>query len=321
MQEKRTLIRNILCAILCVLLAGGLAWLLYTNRQEQQAQTAAIEAAVEEAKPYEQELDELEEELDNMEAAVSYTSETASIMVGFTCSDEEDLAYAEELAETYQFPPVLALDCTMAQDDLEALLTAADDEWEIMLYTPTFSEEVNEEVLAALDYLETVKREHSGVFLLRNDYSSEAHIQLLLEDGFLGYTSYNSHAPDAGQTEDGAVYFDYSYLTSSGTTVASRLSALYTNKSAMLVVFDMASVGSDSLPESYVTSLLDTMRSYTESNDCVFSTVAEVTAELSQINAIEAENQAEYEEQATEMQERIVELEEIIEKIYDNMER
>ncbi len=320
MQERRTLIRNIICAILCVLLAGGLAWLLHTNQQEQQAQTAAIEAAVAEAKPYEQELDELEEELEGLEEELSYSSEEASLMVGFTCSDEEDLAYAEELAESYQFSPVLVLDCTMDMTDIAVLLDAADDQWEILLFVPAFSEGNNENVLAVLDYLESIEREHTGMFLLRNDYSSEANIELLLEDGFLGYTSYNSSAPAAGQTEEGTVYFDYSYLTSNRTTVATRVDALYVNNAAMLVVFDMDSVGTSSLPESYVTSLLNTMQSYTEYDDCAFSTVADVVEELSEINSIEADYQAEYEVQAAEIQERMAQLEEIIDEIYDNME-
>ncbi|MCD8353599.1 MAG: CDP-glycerol glycerophosphotransferase family protein [Clostridiales bacterium] len=319
MEVKRTLIRNIICAILCILLACGLGYLLYTNHQEQQAETAAIEAAVEEAKPYEQEMEELEAELEALENAVSYTSDAGDLMVGFLCSDTADLNYIAEKAETYQFPPVLVLDCTMEQTELEQLLGAVEDEWEIVLYAPAFSEDVNDAVMSVFSYLRSIERKQTGVFLLRSDYSSESNIQLLLEDGFVGYTSYHSKAPEAGQTADGAVYFDYSYLSSSGTTVEDRLAALYNNKSAMLVVFETDSIGSDALPETYVTSLLDTMQAYTEQDDCAFSTVEKVVEELSGINALESDNQAAYEEQAAVLQQKIEQLEETIDEIYASL--
>ncbi|MCD8008024.1 MAG: hypothetical protein LUF68_03675 [Clostridiales bacterium] len=320
MEENRTMIRNLICAILCVLLACVLGYLLYTNHREQQAQTAAIEAVVEEAKSYEQELEELEEELAALEAAAAYTSEVASIMVWFTCSDAADLAYIADKAETWQFSPVLVLDCTMEQADIKQLLSAVDDTWEIMLYAPAFSQETNEAVLSARSCLEAAGRQHTGVFLLRDDYNNESNVQLLLNDGFIGYTSYHTKAPEEGQTAEGAVYFDYSYLTSSNTTVESRLSALYENKSAMLVVFETGSIGSDSMPESYVTSFLDTMRAYTEYDDCAFSTMTAVVEELSQINTIEATNRAAHEERIAEIQRQIDQLEETIDAIYDKLE-
>lgn len=130
------------------------------------------------AKPYEQELKELEEELAALEAAAACTSEVASIMAGFTCSDAAGLAYIADKAETWQFSPVLVLDCTMEQADIKQLLSAVDDTWEIMLYAPAFSEETNEAVLSALSCLKADGRQHMGVFLLRDDYSNESNVQL-----------------------------------------------------------------------------------------------------------------------------------------------
>ncbi len=320
MKRKGSLIWNILGAMLSIALAVGLVYLFYTDQQEADAQETQLQALQNEASVYEREQRELKSQLEELEENVSYSSEAAALMVGFVVTDASDLSYMETVADTYDFPPVLILDCTLEQSVLEDILDAADDAWEVMLYTPTFSETVNESVLSALSWLETIGREHTGVFLLRSDYTTDSNIQLLKDDGFAGYTSYHSSTPTAGQAEDGTVYFDYSYLTSSGTSVASRIAAMYKNKTSMLIAFDMESINSASMKESYVTDLMDTMQSYVEQEDCVFSTVADVVTELSEINSTEAANQANYEEQMAEIQARIDELEEIINGIYAQYE-
>lgn len=309
--------RNIICAILCVLLAAVIGYLVYINQQQEKAQTASLESLQEELKPYESELRELQAELSNLKNNVSYTSEEAEILVGFVPSEVADLSYIEEKSEMYSFSPVLVLDCAMEMEEIEAIINAADEDWEIMLFSSPFSEDDNENVLSVLSLLEDEQIEHSGVFLLRSDYYNTTNIQLLSDDGFIGYTNYNEDNLQIGQADTGLIYFEYSYLTSSGTTITSRLYSLYSSKSSMIVAFDMASINSGSLSETYVDALFETMQYYTEYDDCSFSTVADVVQELSQVNSIEADNQAAYEIQAAEIQERIDELQEIIAGIYD----
>lgn len=319
-MRDRARIRNIICAILCIVLAGALILLIYTENQKEKAQSAAIQAIQEEAAPYEKELQTLKNELSNLKDEASYSSESAEIMVGFVVSDASDLDYIAEKASTYDFSPVLIIDCTMEMDSIEEIIEAADDSWGIMLYASTFSDEVNEDVLSVMSYLEEEGKEHTGVFFLRSDYATESNVQMLKDDGFVGYTSYHSDSPTAGQTEDGTVYFDYSYLSTSGTSVTSRLSAMYNNKASMVFAFDMGSINEGSLTEEYVTGLFDTLHSYAEKENCSFSTVADVVEELLEVNSIEADNQTEYERQAAEIQTQIDELEDTINEIYDKLD-
>ncbi|MCC8081352.1 MAG: hypothetical protein LIO80_05020 [Lachnospiraceae bacterium] len=320
MYERHSKIFNTIFVIFIVLLAGVLAYMIYTNNEHRKAQSEAVTELQAEVRPYEVEQQNLEAELEALQSSVSYSSEEAEILVGFVVSDTSDISWIEEKATAYSFSPVLIIDCTLDRDVIEEVLETAEESWEIMLYASDFSEETNDSVLSVQSYLESVGREHCGVFFLRGDYSTDSNIQLLADDGFTGYTSYNSDSPEAGQTEDGFVYFDYSYLTSTGTSVSSRISELYRNKTSMIVAFDMASIDSGSLTENYVVSLLDSLQSYTENDDCSFSTVAAVVEELSEINMTEAQRQAEYEAQIAEIQERIDELEEIISDIYSRME-
>lgn len=228
--------KNIICAILCVVVAIVIGYLFYINQQNEKEQTVALESLQEELEPYESELQELQAELSDLNNDVSYTSEEAEIIVGFVPSEVADLSYIEEKSETYNFSPVLVLDCTMEVAEVDAIINAADPDWEIMLFSPTFSEDANENVLSVLSLLETRNVEHCGVFLLRSDYYNITNIQLLSDDGFTGYTNYNEDNQQIGQTEDGMIYFEYSYLTSSGTTIASRLYTLYSSKSSMIAM-------------------------------------------------------------------------------------
>ncbi|MCD8119357.1 MAG: hypothetical protein LUE29_07765 [Lachnospiraceae bacterium] len=320
MGERKGRIIQILCIILSVAMIGVIVYMVYVDRQSSQAQTDSLASLIEEAKPYEAEVQELQSELTSLKSSVSYTSEEARLMVGFAVTDVSDLSYIEEKADAYGLFPVIVLDCTLDTETIEEILEEMDASWEIMLYATDFSEETNASVLSVMSLLESSKREYVDVFFLRGDYSSDANIQLLIDDGFVGYTSYNSDTPQAGQTEDGFVYFDYSWLTSSGTSVASRVSAFYKNKASMIVTFDMESINSGKLTETYVVSTLDGLLEYTENDDCFFATAADVVAELSMINEYLAEQQEENEARAAEIEDRISELQQIIRGIYDKME-
>lgn len=320
MYGRGRLIRNILFAVISILLAGGLAFMIYSDEQEQKEQAEAIQELQAEARPYEVELNNLQSELSSLEKNTGYTSDRAEIMVGFIASELSDIEYISDKAQAYGFSPVLVVDCTMDISDIEEIVEAADENWEIMLYVSSFSEESNESVLTVLSYLDSIEKDETGVFFLRNDYASDENIRLLADDGFIGYTLYHSSSPAAGQTGDGSVYFDYSYIRSDEGTIDDRLSVLYSNKASMLIVFDMDKINSGEISGSYITGVLDKIQNYASQENCCFATVEEVVWELSEINMTEAELQAEYEEQAAEIQERMDELEEIISEIYSRIE-
>ncbi|MCD7844198.1 MAG: hypothetical protein LUG17_06220, partial [Clostridiales bacterium] len=208
MYGRKIKLQTILCVLLSAVFACALGWMLYTEYRQEAAFSAASQALKEEAAPYVTQRQALLSELDELESSAACFSDEARFMVGFLVSDVSDLSYIREKAETYGFSPVLVLDCAMVETDLKQLLDAAEDQWEVMLYISPFSAETNDDVLAALSCLDSIGKDHTGVFFLRYEDNSDANVQLLLEDGFLGYTSY-SDTPTAGQTDDVTVYFDY----------------------------------------------------------------------------------------------------------------
>ncbi|MCC8097927.1 MAG: hypothetical protein LIO44_05105 [Eubacterium sp.] len=291
--------------------------MIYSEKQSEKVRADSIQKLINDAIPYENEELELKKELHNLNEDIAYVSENAEIAVGFIAAGVSDLSYIKNKAETYDFPPVLIIDCTMDMTEIAGIVDAADDSWEIMLYASAFSEEINGNVLSVISYLESVGKEHTGIFLLRSDYNTEANVQLLKDDGFIGYTYYHETLPMAGQMEDGTVYFDYSYLNVIGTSVTKRLSALYVNKASIIIAFDMEGINAENLTEGYMEYIFNGLSKFTEEDDCSFSTVAAIVEELSAINSTEASKQAYYDERSAEIQNRIDELDEIIKNIYD----
>ncbi|MCD7846918.1 MAG: hypothetical protein LUG49_02625 [Oscillospiraceae bacterium] len=319
-HNRVTKIRNVVCIVFSVLLAGTLAYMIHTNNQEQKIREEAIEELQTEARPYEIELRKLEDELEDLEN-ITYSSEKAEIMIGFIISDLADISYIENKSEVYGFEPVLIIDCEMDLTSVESFINAADN-WEIMLYADNFSASTNDSVLIVMDYLNSIEREHTGVFLIRNSSMNTVTLQLIKDDGFIGYTTYHESAPQSGQTSDGYVYFDYVRIASDDSfdSMSNYLSWLYANKTSMLLAFDMESINSGNAAEESVINLIDIAKSYIEYDDCSFSTVAEVVAELQQINQTEEDLKTSNEERIEEIRERIDELEIIIQEIYSKIE-
>ncbi|MCD7854842.1 MAG: hypothetical protein LUG66_04415 [Clostridiales bacterium] len=319
MESERSRLIYTVCIVVSILLAVILACMIFTDKQAEKAHSENLEEFTAKAEAYEDELQALKDRLTALRNGVDYVAETAKIMTGFVVSDVSDISYIREKASAYSLSPVLVIDCLKDMDFIKEVTEAADDSWEIMLYASEFSEEINEKVLSVMAYLNSANRGHCGVFLLRDDFKNAANIQLLLDDGFIGYTGYND-SPKSGQSQDGSVYFDYSFLTASGTAIAARLSILYGNKNAMILAFDMASINSGALTENYVLSILDSIKTNEKNGVCLITSAKEVINELSEINMTEAERRAEYEAQADELQARIDELDKTIRRIYSEFE-
>ncbi|MCD8049976.1 MAG: hypothetical protein LUG52_10395 [Clostridia bacterium] len=320
MNGKGLVIRNVILIAVCVLLAALLAGMMYLSEQSDKERKEVAEELQAQAKQYEREIAEIRSNLSQMEKSITYSGDMAEAMVGFVVSKEADLDYIKTVSEEFDFEPVVIVDCTEGLSDVRDLLdTACDARWEIMLTASSFSENVNSDVVEILSYIKDIGARSADVFLLRNDSYTNKNVQLLIDDGFVGYTKYNQSTPMAGVTDEGYVYFDYSYLQSMQTSVSDRLYSLCANKTALIVAFDMDAVNSGSVTDDYVAALLERLGDYATEGQCRIASVEEVVIELSSANKTEEERRAEYEEYAAQQQVRIDELEEIVREIYSQM--
>ncbi len=311
--------RNVVCVVLSVVVLIVFCVLAYNYKDKTSAEKSKLEAAVSEAKPYEDELTKLKRELSRAEDDLSDTGDTARFVIGYSVLSEEDIEYAEEQASGYDFSPVWVLDCVNDLIELENVALAASETGnEIMLTASVFTEEINETVKLLLSYMSENGIECSDIFLLRGDYFTDASIDMLISDGFIGYTVYNS-TPTSGVTADGYVTFDYSYLTTDSSSYT-RFSSSYASYASMIVTIDIASIKAGTLTEGYITTLLSTLSSYAENDDCEFSSVSDVVDGILTENESMDDRVAEYEAFAAECEERISELEEIVAEIYAGIE-
>ena len=313
--------RNAVCAVLTVIVLIVFCIMAYSYKSRTSEERSRLEAVVSEAKPYEDELTQLKRDLSSAAEKLSETSDTATaqFVVGYTVLSEDDIAYAEEQASKYGFSPVLILDCTYDLTELEPVALAAGETGnEIMLTASAFSEGINETVKSLIAYMVENGIEYSDIFLLRSDYSSGTAVDMLISDGFIGYTVYNT-TPSSGLTDEGYVTFDYSYLTTDSSSYT-RFSSSYSNMASMIIAIDVNSVRTGTLTEGFLTTLLSTVSSYTENDDCEFSSIAEVSEYLLSGDGTKSAETAEYEAYVAECEERIAELEEIIAEIYSKLD-
>ncbi len=315
MRYRKKRIKKIISVIISVcVIAAVLCTALYEEAEQRKA-AEKWDIIAQKAVPYEKELWQIEDELLEMKKNTAYISERAEIVVGFLASEISDIEYIRQKAELYSLKPVLVIDCTGDMQSIEDLIYRADNSWEIMLYASDFSEKTSEKIAYVKAYMKSMGKADCGIFFIRRADMSSDNRDMLMELGFEGYTSFHDY-PQAGQRENGTIYFDYSHIKSSDTSVEARLSMCYSGRASMIYIFDMESLHNGSLSENSVTSNLRILQSYASRKNCTFATVAEVAEELSSIRRVEAENKALYEEKAAPMKARIAELRRIIRDIY-----
>ncbi|MCD7847982.1 MAG: hypothetical protein LUG49_08170 [Oscillospiraceae bacterium] len=311
--------RNIIFALLSVIVLVVFCVLAYNYKSKSSDDKSRLEAAVAEAKVYEDEVTALKRSITAAADDLADKSETARFVIGYVISSDDDITHAEEQGAEYGFEPVLVLDCVDSLVELEALAySASNTGHEIMLTASVFTSETNETVQSLISYMSANGIEYSDIFLLRSDYYSDASLEMIIADGFAGYTVYNT-TPTAGLTSDGYVTFDYSYLTVDSTSYT-RFSSSYSNMASMMIAVDMDSVRAGTLTEGFITTLLSTLSIYAENDNCEFSSIADVENALLTANETAEQRQAEYEAYVAECEERIAELEEIIAEIYAQLD-
>lgn len=308
-------IRNIICAVLSVVVLVVFGLLAYNYKANSSDEKSRLEAAIAEAKPYEDEVTSLKRAISSATDDFYDTSETARFVIGYIISSDDDITFAEEQAAEYGFEPVLVLDCSGTLTSLQRLaLTASGSGHEIMLAASAFTAESNETIKSLMTYMDQRGIAYSEIFLLRTDYYSDENVELIISDGFSGYTVYNS-TPTAGVNEDGYITFDYSYLTADATSYT-RFSSSYSNYASMVIAFGMDSYRGGTLTKGFMETLLGTISSYSENDDCEFSTLSQVVENLLKENESMEEKQAEFDAYIAECEARIDELEDIIAEIY-----
>ena len=314
-MDKKRLLTGIL-AVVGIALGVVFVLSLYMDRKEEQQQSAQLVRQKEEAKPYEKEIAEINAQMEEREKLLSYLSDTGKMLVGYRMYAPEDLAVIQRQAETYGFAPVIVLDCGMETTQLTSLIqTVAGGGWDIMLTGSPVMDRFSEKTAQIREVLGQYGISDTGVFLLKSSDYSEPTVVKLAENGFKGYTCFSDIVTN-GCDENGMVYFEYWYVQKGDASIAHKLELLVSDRKSMIVVFDLENMHTGFLAEEAITERLNLMKEYVEKGEMIFSSTAQIVQELSNINEVKAQRQAEYEEYASQQQEKIDELKEKINQIY-----
>lgn len=314
-MDKKKILKGIAAAA-SIVLGVALVLGLYMDRKEEQQKSAQLARQNEEAQPYEKEIKKINVQMEERKQELSYISDTAKLLVGYRMYVPENLAMIQKQAETYGFSPIIVLDCGTELEQLTTLIqTVAGEGWDIMLTGSPTVDEFDEKVTKVRDVMGKLGISDTGVFLLRDSDYSEENVEILVANGFKGYTCYSSEVTN-GCEEDGTVYFEYWYYKQDSSLLKDKMEQMVSGRKTMIVVFGLESLQTDDLSEEDIEKALDLTKGYVEDGKMVYSSTAEVVHELSNINEIKAQRQAEYEEYAAQQQEKIAELKEKIDQIY-----
>ena len=314
-MDREKILKGILAAVSIVV---GVVFVsgLYMDQKEEQQQSAQLAGMNEEAKPYEKEIREINAQIEKEKKMLAYLSDTAKMLVGYKVYGLDDVAMIQEQAEKYGFSPVIVLDCVMEIKELTNLIqSVADKGWEIMLTGSPVTDGIYETVTQVREVLGQYGISDTKVFLLKNSDYSEETVEKLKDNGFKGYTCFSDTVAN-GCEENGMVYFEYWYVQRGDASMAKKMDLMIADRKSMVVVFDLESMHTDSLPEEAIAERLELMEEYVKQEKMVYSSTEEIVEELSDINDVRAQRQEEFEKYAAQQQEKIDELEEKIQKIY-----
>ncbi len=299
---------------------GLLAALYWVQTNDARKQAAAL-ALQELARPYEQELSQLEAQLEATSRDYVYHSSSAELLIGFILSDGSDIPCIQSLKDQYGFSPVIILDCTKPLETVQALIAAVPPEWELMLYTAQLDSTAQESIADIKTHLNTLGRKDTGILFLRSRAVSDGDLAALRLGGFTGCTLYHD-TPAVGQNPDGSVFFEYASFNASNfdsdgaEAFSQRLEDVYNHKASMLCVFDMEDLQPLETAAEKTRLLLQTIGQYAARSSCSYSTVSAVAEKLSRINGEKAAYELNAKKEAAAIEERIQALKVTIHDIY-----
>lgn len=301
--------------IVVLLLAVVLFGLLFVNHREEQRQTAHMQQLQKEARPYEQEINDIRSELAQKQRAINTKEDTSGILFGFVPASADDFAEIDKLAAEHSITPVILLDCSQEKEQLTQILKkAAAKGYEVVLAGLQFDESIlqtADEMKALLAQMDDTK---SPAFLLRGNVNTEETRNLLNGHGYTELILYDDSL-QAGMQENGKPYICYGFFKQP-VYYADYISQIVTAHTMMLASFDFSTIQSGTLKIADVENFIEMAEEQKADNKLHYVDLNSAFQAVADQNATQQERQEAYEKYEAEQEKRIQELEEKISAIY-----
>lgn len=306
-------------AVIFLVTAIGLVWLVYMDRTTKQNRQKMMETVQREAEAYEAELREIRNDLAQRKKELEQPEEIGRILIGYYVMSEEDVSLIKAHKSKYGIAPAAVLDCGRELEEVEALLTALQElDCEIMLT----GSPLTEDVLYAADSIRARLPQYGFSeevsFLLRGTDDKKEWRDTLFTQGYMGLARF-SNTVENGTSEKGMPYIAYNFV-SDNSQLTGGIVETAQKKTAMILVFDLAGLENGKLKETDITKTLDYIEKQVDKEFLIYGSLGKTLKMVKAGDDAANIRLQEYKKYEAEQQAHIEELEEKIHDLYRNWE-
>lgn len=302
----------VMLALVLVIISG---MLVFESDQKEQRQQKHILKLQKEAEPYESELQEIRQDLEERSRAIYSSSDISSSMVGFVMTSAGDMDLVKEVANEYSFTPIIVLNCDLSQDILlEILQKASEQNYEIMLSGMTFDENVLKTADIIRDQGTDYGYDQDVVFMIRKKCDSDKNRNLLKQHEYKNIIYYDSMMKSdiSGKMR----YIPYRFVRSNVSAYINTIEYAVSEKVDIIWLFNIEEIENGKLSKGIITDFLQILDKRIKEGTMHYIKLGEAFYALAKKEGLMQEAEEEYTRYKEEQKVRIDELEAEIDKIY-----
>lgn len=256
-----------------IFLALFIAFVLREDSLENAGRTAHIQQLIVEAKPYADQIKQINDDLRNKEYEIYVQEERTEFVLGFVPTAVEDMAVIEELFSESDYKPVILLDCSQEYETLLTLLEEAErGQYELVLAGMVLDSEV-------LQTADKLRREMLGrgladsvPFLLRNTCDTAEGRKELLERQFDRFIFYSDTYDESGLLQGKYPYMSY-IMIQNKLSPAEYISVVAPGSKKLMITYRFQDLYDGVISLDTISLSLEAMEAYREKGSICYSSL------------------------------------------------
>ena len=317
--------------VIAVLLVVMMAVVLYMDDVNQKKQSQWVDKLHDEARPYEDEIEHLQRELNDKQKNIGVTDAQPEVMLLLQIKDVEQLETAAEWLKYYEAPVTVVIDSNMKDSSLGEILQKIKDstyfrknEVDIMLSGNPSEQDVIKQVEQKKTVLAEYDIAFSNFWFLASGEETTENTEILVQNNFAGYSQLTDYGTTlkSGELENGLIYAEHVPVKTGDNKIESTLNLCVEQKKAIALSLDMELLSD--LEQTEADSLVDTVLSMIQTKqqtkDIAVHNISQMIAQNAVNKQSLEEQQAEYDQFEMTQQEKIDELQDKANEIYSRWE-
>lgn len=317
--------------LMAVLLVVMMAVVIYMDDVNQKKQSQWVDKLHDEARPYEDEIEQLQRELNDKQKNIGVTDAQPEVMLLLQIEDAEQLETAVKWLKNYEAPVTVVIDSDVKDLSLREILQKIKDstyfrenEVDVMLSgNPS-----EKDIMMQLEQKKTVLAEYgiafSNFWFLASGEETTENTEILVQNNFAGYSQLTDYGTTlkSGELENGLIYAEHVSVKTGDNKIESTLNLCVEQKKTIALAFDMEMLSEMDSTEadSLVDTVLSMVQTKQETKDITVHNISQMLAQNAVNKQSLEEQQAEYDQFEMTQQEKIDELQDKANEIYSRWE-